>query len=201
MKRTKAFWALAVVLILAAALLVAAPPAIPTNVLPESLQIPPGAESLLGQWLSPAESLAVVAAFLELTPEQVSSLTTLLQQRHTAIAPLIQEIVTRQQQIAEQLQSGAPDALTIGTLVIEIHQYLQQVHGVQATFMQDFLNLLNEEQRHRYAALGLAEQWPRSVPPSPPRRLFYFPPGRFLWRGPPRSLGTAARFLSRGPVA
>jgi len=169
--RTKYLVTLAVVLILAVALVVVpasagkrkraavpATPAIPTGVLPDSLQIPPGAESLIGQWLSPAESLAVVAAFLELTPEQVSSLTTLLQQRHTAIAPLIQEIVTRQQQIAEQLQSGAPDALTIGTLVIEIHQYLQQVHGVQATFMQDFLNLLNEEQRHRYAAIRLAEQ-------------------------------------------
>jgi len=169
--RTKYLVTLAVVLILAAALVVApasagkkkrnavpATPAIPTNVLPESLQVPPGAESLLGQWLSPAESLAVVAAFLELTPEQVSALTALLQQRHQAIAPLIQEVVTRQQQIAEQLQSGAPDPLAIGTLVIEIHQYLQQVREVQVTFMQDFLNLLTEEQRRRYAAIRLAEQ-------------------------------------------
>src|SRR3990167_5401890 len=90
--RTKYLVTLAVVLILAVALVVVpasagkrkraavpATPAIPTGVLPDSLQIPPGAESLLGQWLSPAESLAVVAAFLELTPEQVSSLTTLLQ--------------------------------------------------------------------------------------------------------------------------
>ena len=169
--RTKYLVTLAVVLFLAAARgaapaaagkrkrnAVPATPAIPTNVLPDSLQVPPGAESLLGQWLSPAESLAVVAAFLELTPEQVSALTALLQQRHQAIAPLIQEVVTRQQQIAEQLQSGAPDPLTIGTLVIEIHQYLQQVREVQVTFMQDFLNLLTEEQRRRYAAIRLAEQ-------------------------------------------
>lgn len=171
MMRTKTLGALAVVVILSAALLVApasagkrkrsavpATPAIPTNVLPESLQVPPQAESLIGQWLSPAESLAVVAAFLELTPEQVSALTTLLQQRHQALAPLIQEIVARQQQIGDQLQSGAPDPLAIGTLVIEIHQYLQQVHEVQATFMQDFLTLLNDEQRRRYAAIRLTEQ-------------------------------------------
>ena len=169
MNRTKAFATTALVLFLAALLVtpagaakrrrsVPATPEIPTSAMSQSLQVPPSVEALVAPGLTPAESLRVVAAFLELTPEQVSSLTTLLQERHQAIVPLLQEIHTRQQQIADQLQSGAPDPTVIGNLVIEIHQFLQQVYQAQATFMQGFLNLLNDEQRRRYEALRLAEQ-------------------------------------------
>lgn len=171
MMRTKTWGALAVVVMLAAALVVAPAsagkkkrmkvpetPEIPTSFLPESLQVPPAAEAAVSQWWTPAESLTVVAVFLQLTPEQVDSLTSLLRQRHDVIVPLVQEINERQRQILEQLQSGAPDPLAIGTLVIEIHQYLQEVREAQATFMGGFLGLLNDEQRRRYEAIRLAER-------------------------------------------
>lgn len=132
-------------------------PEIPENVLPPSLQLPVVPESLTSSVGSPTDALQVVAAFLELTPEQVSTLRSLLEQRHETIVPLIQQIAEKQQQIAEQLSSGAPDPATIGQLVIEISQLIQQVHQAQASFLEAFNNLLNEEQRRRYQAIKLAE--------------------------------------------
>lgn len=133
-------------------------PEIPASVLPESLAVPSTADDLVGDWSRPADALEVVAAFLQLTVEQKSSLVTLLQQRHAALAPLIQEINARQQQISQQLNSGAPDPTVIGNLVIEIHQFLQLVQQTQQTFFQAFRNLLNDEQWRRYEIIRLADR-------------------------------------------
>lgn len=174
MKRGKVLFSLLLVLVLCATLLVApasagkrgkrgksqvAPtPDIPASVFPESLQVPEAAESLVSQPDSPAEALHLVAAFLQLTPDQVGSLKTLLRQRRQAIVPLVQEIVKRQQEIHLQLNSGSPDPATLGQLLIEIHEFLQLVRQAQETFLQAFNNLLNEEQQRRYGAIRVAER-------------------------------------------
>lgn len=138
-------------------------PEIPTSDLPPSLEIPFVAQALATEE-GPEYALRVVAAFLELTDEQVASLTTLLEQRNEAIAPLVEEIHARQQQLAEELQSGNPAPGTVGQLVIEIHQFGELIRQAQQSFLESFTSLLNQEQQRRYQAIRMAERLRRFLP-------------------------------------
>ena len=147
-------------------------PPIPTTALPETLQVPPAVEALVGDDPSPQFALRVVVAFLELTEDQVNALVGLLRERHEAVVPLIQAIHEKQRLIYEQLNSGAPDPATIGQLVIEVHQLLYQIHEAQEEFLAGFTALLNEEQLRRYHAMQLAQQLQPFLPAFQKLHLF-----------------------------
>jgi hypothetical protein len=121
-----------------------------------------GASSAVQASLDPGEALRIVAAFLQLTPNQVEALVELLRVRQETIAPLLQQIVDKEQQIQVLLETGGEPA-AIGQLVIEIHQLKQLIERAQQDFLAAFMDLLNSEQRNRLRAVGQAARLQRVV--------------------------------------
>jgi hypothetical protein len=101
--------------------------------------------------------IQIVVQFLQLRPDQVQELGQLLQARQAAVAPLLQGIQHRVQQLEALLNSGgSPSA--VGALVIQIHMLQQQMAQVQQDFLSKFVSLLDPEQQQRMGAVGIAEQ-------------------------------------------
>jgi hypothetical protein len=101
--------------------------------------------------------IQIVVQFLQLRPDQVQELGQLLQARQAAVAPLLQGIQQRVQQLEALLNSGgSPSA--VGALVIQIHMLQQQMAQVQQDFLSKFVSLLDPEQQQRMGAVGIAEQ-------------------------------------------
>jgi hypothetical protein len=101
--------------------------------------------------------IQIVLQFLQLRPDQVQELGQLLQARQAAVAPLLQGIQQRVQQLEALLNSGGnPPA--VGALVIQIHMLQQQMAQVQQDFLSKFVSLLDPEQQQRLGAVGIAEQ-------------------------------------------
>ena len=115
--------------------------------------------------------LAVVAQVLTLEPEQVQALAQLLQQREQAQAPVLQQILAREHQIAALLQNGG-DPAEIGQLMLEVHQLQGAVQALQAQFLASLGSMLTNPQRQRWAQVQMAAQLQPVVPAFQALRLF-----------------------------
>ncbi len=104
---------------------------------------------------NPSNALQTVIRFLQLRPDQVEQLQQLLQARQEQVAPLLQAIAELENRLRELLDSGGspPD---VGQVVIEIHALQAQIAQFQASFLANFDNLLDPDQRQRLEALRLA---------------------------------------------
>ena len=105
----------------------------------------------------------VVVHFLQLSDDQAMGLRHLLQQRHEAVAPLLQAIMEKEAQIRSLLETGG-SAEQIGQLVIEIHQLRKLIQQAQENFLAAFVDLLNPEQEQRWHAVQLAERLQPIIP-------------------------------------
>ena len=81
----------------------------------------------------------------------------LLQAQQAAVAPLLEGIQQRVQQLEALLNSGGSPA-DVGLLVIQIHTLQHQVAQVQQDFLSKFVNLLDPEQQQRLEAVRIAAQ-------------------------------------------
>jgi hypothetical protein len=107
--------------------------------------------------------LQLVVQFLQLQPAQQPIFGQLLQARQTAVAPFFQAIAQSQQQLDSLLASGGNPA-QVGALVIQIHALQQQILQTQQVFLENFVNLLDQDQLQRLAAVNLAAQLQPVVP-------------------------------------
>jgi len=121
-----------------------------------------------GQDVTP---LQVVAAFLQLQPDQVSQLEQLMQARQEALVPIFQNIQGLTQQLGTLLNSGANPA-QVGILVIQIHALQQQAIQTQQAFLGQFLASLNPEQLQKLQAVQVAAQLQPILPAFQPIFLF-----------------------------
>ena len=103
------------------------------------------------------DAFRVVVHVLKLTDDQALALKQLLRMRQEAVAPLLQGIAQREQQIQQLLQNGGSPA-EIGQLVIEIHQLKQLIQQAQQSFLAALFDLLNDEQEQRFRQIVLAER-------------------------------------------
>jgi hypothetical protein len=101
--------------------------------------------------------LQVVAAFLQLTPSQVTELEQLLQARQAKLAPLVQTAQALTQQLGNLLNSGANPA-QVGAVVVQIHALQQQAGQVQQAFLSQFAAILAPDQLQRLQAVQIATQ-------------------------------------------
>jgi len=101
--------------------------------------------------------IQIVAQFLQLQPAQVQEFGQLLQARQAAVAPLLQGIHQRVQQLEALLSSGGSPT-EVGVLVIQIHALQQQVAQAQQDFLSKFVNLLDPEQQQRLKTVQIAGQ-------------------------------------------
>ena len=105
----------------------------------------------------------VVVQFLQLNSTQAQQFQQLLTARQKALEPLIQQITALNTQLQGLLDSDGP-APAIGQTVIQIHQLQVQVGQVQQSFLEQFQNLLDPDQRQRLEAARLAAQLQPIVP-------------------------------------
>jgi hypothetical protein len=110
-----------------------------------------------------SESVQAVAQFLELSPDQVDAWVQLLEVRQSAVAPLLQNIAIAESKLNQLLNSGGAPA-DVGALVIQIHALQQQVMLAQQSFLSNFQNLLDPDQRQKLEAVHLAAQLQPIVP-------------------------------------
>ena len=101
--------------------------------------------------------------FLQLNSTQAQQFQQLLTARQKALEPLIQQITALNTQLQGLLDSDGP-APAIGQTVIQIHQLQVQVGQVQQSFLEQFQNLLDADQRQRLEAARLAAQLQPIVP-------------------------------------
>lgn len=123
-------------------------------------------------WNSDAPSpIQSVAQFLQLQPDQAQEFAQLLLARQAAVAPLLQEIQQRVQQL-EALLSASGSPAEVGILVIQIHALQQQVALAQQDFLSKFVNLLDPEQEQRLEAVRIAAQLQPVLPAFQQLNLF-----------------------------
>ena len=105
----------------------------------------------------------VVVQFLQLNSTQAQQFQQLLTARQKALEPLIQQISALNTQLQGLLDSGGP-APAVGQTVIQIHQLQVQAGQAQQSFLEQFQNLLDPDQRQRLEAARLAAQLQPIVP-------------------------------------
>ena len=111
----------------------------------------------------PSTALQAVVRFLQLRPDQVEILQQLLQARQEAVAPLLQAIGEHERRLRELLESGGTPP-EVGQVVIELHALQAQVALVQQSFLANWENLLDPEQRQRLEAVRQAARLQPIVP-------------------------------------
>jgi hypothetical protein len=104
------------------------------------------AAPLLAEEPSPVGVLKVT---LQLTDQQVAAVQQLAESRRSAVEPLAHRMGEQQQSLAAALSAEAPDAATVGTIMVSIRNTQRQVEQQQRAFAEGFLALLSEEQRAR----------------------------------------------------
>jgi hypothetical protein len=112
----------------------------------------------------PDPAVHVVAAALELNPDQLHAWLAILAARGEALGPLAGQIRQRQQAIAIQLQGGSPDPTLVGRLFIEIRALEGQVEAIHAEVLARFRELLTTAQNRK---LDLIRQGARLCPVVP----------------------------------
>ncbi|MGA2420965.1 MAG: hypothetical protein ABSG69_12845 [Candidatus Acidiferrum sp.] len=107
--------------------------------------------------------LQIVVQFLQLQPAQQTVFGELLQARQTAVMPLFQGIAEREQQVLALASSGGNPA-QIGLLVTQIYAMKQQIMQTQQAFLSNLANLLDDDQKQRFAAVQFAVQLQPVIP-------------------------------------
>lgn len=101
----------------------------------------------------PPQPVIIVAQVLNLSPDQVTAFAGILQQRQTAIQPLIEQLQAKQQSIGQLLGAANPDPLAIGQALIDIHALQLQVGAANAASAKQFEQILTPDQLQRLNAI------------------------------------------------
>jgi len=102
------------------------------------------------------KNAALVAEFLELSPQQLQNTERLLVERHQLTVPLEREVSVLNHELEILLEAGG-SAEDIGHLLLEIHGRHRALESIRADFLGQFVGQLGGEQQARYAAAREAE--------------------------------------------
>jgi len=102
--------------------------------------------------------IALVARFLELTPDQMEQVKALMETRRAAIEPLSKQVAENEKTLQDLMTSSNPDAAEVGTLVLEIHQLREQIGVAQKQFLSSFEGILTTEQQNKLNVLRRANR-------------------------------------------
>ena len=94
-----------------------------------------------------------LARYLRLTPAQVQQQKALLQGLEAEVEPLRQQQRALREDLREALAGAAPDACSVGAIVVEVDALGDDVRAAIAEFDDAFSAILGAEQLARYEAL------------------------------------------------
>ena len=106
-----------------------------------------------------------VTHFLQLSPDQVGAMITMMQARDAALQPIAETLRARRETLAALLESPAADPVTAGRLLIEIHAGEQQVRTVAREAAASFEAILTPAQRERLHFVRQAARIQPAIPP------------------------------------
>jgi hypothetical protein len=101
----------------------------------------------------------MMVRFLELDEVQAEEWKALIEQSRSDAAALEEEARAIQQAIADEFETGAPDAQTVGELVIERRAVAEELGDVHRLYLETFRNeILTEDQNRKVSFLRHAER-------------------------------------------
>lgn len=94
--------------------------------------------------------------FLEFSNEQVASLHELQQELRDRVQPVAEQIAETERQLKAALESGAANPLTVGELVLQIHEGQREVAAIRLDERQRTTAVLPPEQQDKLNPLHIA---------------------------------------------
>ncbi len=105
-----------------------------------------------------------VAAFLQLTGEQIAAWNVIYRIHRDAEQPLQDEIAAVQAEIDALFEAGTPDAAEAGEMVIQRHDLGEALVAVHVVYHQDFIALLDQTQVKRLNFIARADDVQQIIP-------------------------------------
>jgi hypothetical protein len=105
-----------------------------------------------------------VAAFLQLTDEQIAAWDVIYQIHRDAEQPLQDEAAAVQAEIDAHFEAGDPDAADVGELVIRRHELGEALVAVHVAYHEDFVALLDQTQVKRLNFIARADDVQQIIP-------------------------------------
>jgi Spy/CpxP family protein refolding chaperone len=113
---------------------------------------------------------AVLANYLQLTPDQITAWKQLRKDEATEIKPLAQNARDLRQQLDAAMNATPPDPATVGKLSLELRSLHEQIRTAREASTAKFAATLTPEQKVKFdafqAALKTMGQGRRSGPPA-----------------------------------
>lgn len=97
-----------------------------------------------------------LGAFLDLSDLQIESLQEALLDLQDLVRPVAERQIESRQALEEELNSAAPNPLTVGDLVIEIHQAGEEINEIKLASRPDSVSVLTPEQQEKLVPLRIA---------------------------------------------
>jgi len=105
-----------------------------------------------------------VAAFLQLTDEQLADWDVIYRIHRDAEQPLQDEIAAVQAEIGALFEAGDPDPEAVGELMIERHGLAEALFDVHLVYHEGFVALLDETQAKRLHFIARADDAQKFIP-------------------------------------
>jgi Spy/CpxP family protein refolding chaperone len=139
---------------------------------------------------------------LSLTDAQVTSLTTLQQQKHSQLQTIRQQIAEKQQAIHTALQNDNPDANAIAALLVQSAALQKQAKSIGSGYQSQALAILTDAQKTKLKDLENAQSLQRAVREAEGMDLLTRPEGEGPGFGPgPGGMGPGGmRGSGMGPM-
>ena len=102
--------------------------------------------------------LGFLARFLELTDEQIEQARALFEGTRELTQPVRQDLRATHRELRDLLDTEAPDATRVGTLVLDVHDLRGQLRAAREVLLEDFRALLTPEQLEKLETLKDARE-------------------------------------------
>jgi Spy/CpxP family protein refolding chaperone len=103
----------------------------------------------------------VLADYLQLTPEQITTWQQIDRETATAVQPLVTHARDLRPQLDTAMKAAAPDATAIGNLALSLHAVRAQIQGIRETAKNKRLATLTADQKAKFDAFQAAAQFMR----------------------------------------
>jgi len=108
--------------------------------------------------------MAIAVKFLDLTEDQKAAWREILQAKHQAAQPFVEEIVALEAELKDLLSDPDPDAAEVGALVIELSSLREEVRAIRADASAELLATLDDDQLDIVDAVAAAAPYAIAVP-------------------------------------
>lgn len=115
----------------------------------------------------PQRPEAVLGAYLQLTPDQITAWQQIAKDTATAVKPLADNVAELEKQLDTALQASSPDAAAVGKLVISIDSTRAQIRALREGAKSKRAAVLTPDQKLKFDAFEAAVAFLEKPRPRP----------------------------------